>query len=232
MCLNDDGYHPCPFISSLRAVAKQSRKILKKTFYFLKCYYKRYDSFWCRISSVFMIILVLMIGIHHNMDPIGAALLGFLIPLGAGIYKAHDDKDKKNQPVFKGRQECFHELRDIVLELDKLSSDAGDFVQNRTALKHKTNALDIKARLYFDNRSHTFKFIEQARAAIMDYLWGIDQPSDTVGRKGYMAAHEFLKPFSEHKEFLNRRREFELDIFKPETFAPIWAKSFNAVLNE
>ena len=49
-------------------------------------------------------------------------------------------------------------------------------------------------------------------------------------RKQHEAANEFLIPFLGQKEFLKRRREFELDMFKPETFAPIWAKSFDAVL--
>lgn len=200
MSLNNDECHPCSVISSLRALAKQSRKILE-------CYWKRYNNFWCRISSAFMIVLIGMILIHHKMDAIGTALLGFLIPLGAGLYKAHDDKDKKNEPVFEGGRECFYDLKNIVTKLYQK-----DWFENRADLVKELDNLHIKAEQYFDHGLHAFKFIDQVRNAGIAFLHG------TEGQKN--AAMWYLNPILDFKKFVNRRGEFELDMFKPEAFDP------------
>lgn len=198
-------------------------KLRKKLFYYAIYYYKQY-GFGCVISTVITCWLALMVVFHFGLDQTFFSLMGLLFIVGGGAYKAHNDKDKKNELVFQGRRECFDCLRGIIWKLYTLPRKSEDFTKSKSALEKELTDLYIKAEKYFGHTSRIFVFLDQTRNAAIHYLYGVNELSETDLWKGYMAANEFLMPFLKEKEFLNRRREFELDIFKPETFAPIWTK--------
>lgn len=188
-------------------------------------YYKKYNNFWCVASSIAIPILILVIGIrfyYHKLDGITVWLIGLFISAIIGTYKVHNDKDKKNESIFKARSQCFDDLRNIVAKLYFHSNSRENFDAEKREIIEQANKLYKNAGLCYGNQSRTFLFIDQVRTAIIDYLHGTNESVGTQLRTNYVEANEFLNPFLKQIEFLNERKKFELDMFKPEKFDSKW----------